>query len=1119
MKKLIYSLLSLAAMLTLASCQPDKLINGTAGDGATVDATFTVELGNITKAFADGEKADVLQAGLYKVGTNPAYTLIDKVTNASISNKASTITFNGKLEKNESYVVVFWAQDADCTAYSLSWGDNAPVLTVTPSGNANDDTRDAFYGSYSFGPVTQSVTAPTQTLRRPFAQVNVMIPMANVPQGDLSSSMTVAQAPTTLNLITKDTGSPFDYVFANHAITEDAFTGYAGTHTYAAMNYVLVDQKGADPRYDVTVDVIADTEDSGAKTVASAPLKPNVRTNIVGNVFSTTFDLSVPVSIDSDPTGSSDIRSITVLVGGNEAPAGGVAVPVSSSQELNLSYPGQESEVTATSSDTSVATVAVNGQTVTVTGVANGTATITIVVASGTKAGTYDASSTSVDVVVGTGVKTPVFDPASGSAVQAGSKVTITSSAGASIYYTMGDTPADPNANSNAYPEGGITVNENTTIKAIAINGNNQSEIATATYTLAAKPAQTLTVKVGDDTVGATLDKTYGDAGFSLTVTGNEGGLTYESASTSVATISDGGAISIVGAGSSIITVTAAETQTSAETSKVFTLIVAKKAATLTLGNNSATVTASETTNVTYTTDSDGVISVASSDDNTATAVVDNGNIVITGVAAGSATLTVSIAAGNNYVALTPNQTINVTVNAAQAPTYAVNLAAMTNGYVSRDKETAEAGETVALTITPAANYELSTITVNKAQGTVELYGDGNTRTFIMPAEPVTVSATFTAIPSGIPAGDYVVAVKSAEQYIPMTSTVTSNRFDSAAAFAYTSGTVNALVANVWTLASTVGGYTLEAKAHDGQYVVFVSGQNQAGLSNTGSVLSFEEQQGGGYYVTVTDNATTRYLSKNTSSNYFAFYGNTGQNAVIYLIPAQVAEQVATPTITGANDATEIPAGEGTLSVTLACATLGATIYYTTNGDTPTINSTEYTTPLSLSSACTVKAIAVKNDMIESEVASQAFTKAGAAIVQYEKVTVAPDDWSGTYILVYEESATSGRVCTAGVDASSNYVSATISSGVISSNDLSDYEVEIATYSTGYSVKALGGTNENKYLEGKGSDSNGTTFAASESYVTTLALSDGVVTITNNTNVFAYNSAANNWRWRFFKKF
>ena len=56
----------------------------------------------------------------------------------------------------------------------------------------------------------------------------------------------------------------------------------------------------------------------------------------------------------------------------------------------------------------------------------------------------------------------------------------------------------------------------------------------------------------------------------------------------------------------------------------------------------------------------------------------------------------------------------------------------------------ADAGKTVALTITPEASYTLSALTVTKASGgTVDVSGTGNTRTFTMPDENVTVSASF----------------------------------------------------------------------------------------------------------------------------------------------------------------------------------------------------------------------------------------------------------------------------------------------------------------------------------------------------------------------------------------
>ena len=60
-------------------------------------------------------------------------------------------------------------------------------------------------------------------------------------------------------------------------------------------------------------------------------------------------------------------------------------------------------------------------------------------------------------------------------------------------------------------------------------------------------------------------------------------------------------------------------------------------------------------------------------------------------------------------------------------------------------------------------------------------------------------------------------------------------------------------------------------------------------------------------------------------------------------------------------------------SVELSCDTDGATIYYTTNGNTPTSSSTEYDGAISITETTTLKAIAIK-DEVESAVASATYT-------------------------------------------------------------------------------------------------------------------------------------------------
>ena len=61
----------------------------------------------------------------------------------------------------------------------------------------------------------------------------------------------------------------------------------------------------------------------------------------------------------------------------------------------------------------------------------------------------------------------------------------------------------------------------------------------------------------------------------------------------------------------------------------------------------------------------------------------------------------------------------------------------------------------------------------------------------------------------------------------------------------------------------------------------------------------------------------------------------------------------------------------GAVEVSMACLTEGAKIYYTIDGSTPTANSTEYTTPFTLSQDATVKAISVKDDEVSAVVTAQ----------------------------------------------------------------------------------------------------------------------------------------------------
>ena len=82
-----------------------------------------------------------------------------------------------------------------------------------------------------------------------------------------------------------------------------------------------------------------------------------------------------------------------------------------------------------------------------------------------------------------------------------------------------------------------------------------------------------------------------------------------------------------------------------------------------------------------------------------------------------------------------------------------------------------------------------------------------------------------------------------------------------------------------------------------------------------------------------------------------------------------VKETVATPEFSIESGAVN----SGT-SVTISCATEGAKIYYTTDGSEPTASSTEYKAAISITKAVILKAIAVKDGMNDSVVASASYS-------------------------------------------------------------------------------------------------------------------------------------------------
>ena len=151
----------------------------------------------------------------------------------------------------------------------------------------------------------------------------------------------------------------------------------------------------------------------------------------------------------------------------------------------------------------------------------------------------------------------------------------------------------------------------------------------------------------------------------------------------------------------------------------------------------------------------------------------------------------------------------------------------------------------------------------------------------------------------------------------------------------------------------------------------------------------------------ISANGTLTVGDLNCSSILFTCVGTTTStrlyvNSLSVTYTPPTTQTVATPTFSP--EGGEYTAAQ---SVTISCATDGASIYYTTDGSTPTNASTQYTEPITVSGSTTIKAIAYVGDDASS-VASADYTiitPIPGYTINFESEASAYVDWEFTNML------------------------------------------------------------------------------------------------------------------------
>ena len=249
---------------------------------------------------------------------------------------------------------------------------------------------------------------------------------------------------------------------------------------------------------------------------------------------------------------------------------------------------------------------------------------------------------------------------------------------------------------------------------------------AATDYYNSASASYTLTVAKATPTVSFTnteITKVYGDDKFTnAAVTSGDGTISYQSGNTNVATI-DGtsGEVTIVGAGTVTITATAAATSNYNSVSASYTLTVSRVATTISFENIAVTKTYGDAkfTNV-ATTICDGTVTYSSN--STTVATVDSASGEVTIVGAGTATITVNVAATTNYQAASATYTLTVS-KATPTVSFADAEVAKTYGDAKFTNTATTSGDgTISY---QSSNTDVATI--NSSTGEVTIIGVGNT--------------------------------------------------------------------------------------------------------------------------------------------------------------------------------------------------------------------------------------------------------------------------------------------------------------------------------------------------------------------------------------------------------
>ena len=289
MKRIISFVSACAAVVIAASCQ-DEIKQA---EPQYQDVTFAVNIAETeqTKAISDGSLATNLDFAVYHNGSHIA-SIRPAANGQPAMNSIVTEVADGwqvtlTLAKNVEYDIVFWAH-ADGAPYTFNKAEHK--IVVDYAGNANDETRDAFYKRVEGYTVTDT-TVPAE-LTRPFAQINFGASDYDPYITDFGFKMTSTikcKAPSVLDVLTGEVSKEVEVEFNPTAIPYETgsqvLTQKDGvTYHWMSMNYILASEYKSNFYSSIEATFNYNGKDL-LINVPSVPYARNYKTNIIGSLF------------------------------------------------------------------------------------------------------------------------------------------------------------------------------------------------------------------------------------------------------------------------------------------------------------------------------------------------------------------------------------------------------------------------------------------------------------------------------------------------------------------------------------------------------------------------------------------------------------------------------------------------------------------------------------------------------------------------------------------------------------------------------------------------------------------------------------------------------------------